>query len=181
MPAPQGAHGFFPSGGWAKGWTADPNRGFGKEQPGSWQYNILPFVEEQVPHELGRGLEVNSREFRAASLKLHKTSLPLFHCPTRRAAKPYPGAWGRAYNSTASSLPAMAKSDYAANGGDGVISSGDSPSMSVPSSYPEADDPDFRWPDTENPDTIQYHSGIMYYRSEIKQKPFFVGRRPTLR
>jgi prepilin-type N-terminal cleavage/methylation domain-containing protein len=28
------AHKFFPSGGWGFDWTADPNRGYGPDQPG---------------------------------------------------------------------------------------------------------------------------------------------------
>ena len=39
-------HKHLPSGGWGYDWTADPNRGYGPDQPGSWVYNILDFVEE---------------------------------------------------------------------------------------------------------------------------------------
>src|SRR3954451_3369851 len=35
------AHKFFPSGGWGFDWTADPNRGYGPDQPGSWSSDIL--------------------------------------------------------------------------------------------------------------------------------------------
>lgn len=37
--------GFFPSGGWGWCWTGDPDRGFGKSQPGGWAFSVLPFVE----------------------------------------------------------------------------------------------------------------------------------------
>ena len=39
-------NGFYPSGGWDYDWSADPDRGYGKEQPGGWSYSILAFIEE---------------------------------------------------------------------------------------------------------------------------------------
>lgn len=173
----EGAHGFFPSGGWSKEWTADPNRGYGKDQPGSWQYNILAFLEEQSTHDLGKGLV--STKFEQALRTMHATSLSVFHCPSRRAARPYPGKWITCYNSSVNVLPSFAKSDYAANGGDGVISSGDPPYMRVPRDYAEADDPEFAWTKTTDPETIQYHTGIMYYRSEIKHRHIKDGTSKT--
>ncbi len=53
---------FFPSGGWSFGWTGDPDRGFGKDQFGGWAYNILPFLEEGVIHDLGKGLTGTDKE-----------------------------------------------------------------------------------------------------------------------
>ena len=43
----------LPSGGWSWHWTGDPDMGFGREQPGSWLYHILPFIEEDDLHQLG--------------------------------------------------------------------------------------------------------------------------------
>src|SRR5688500_8950333 len=48
-------HKFFPSGGWGYYWTGDPNRGFGKKQPGSWAYSSLPFMEQGQLHQRGKG------------------------------------------------------------------------------------------------------------------------------
>src|SRR5688572_2876164 len=36
----------FPTGGWGYRWTGDPDRGHDREQPGSWAYQMLPFIEE---------------------------------------------------------------------------------------------------------------------------------------
>ncbi len=34
-----------------------PDMGFGKGQPGGWGYSVLPYIEEQSLHDLGKGLE----------------------------------------------------------------------------------------------------------------------------
>jgi len=43
----------FPTGGWGYQWVGDPDRGFGKDKPGGWVYNILPFIEETALHSRG--------------------------------------------------------------------------------------------------------------------------------
>src|SRR5688572_17140910 len=43
-------HKFFPSGGWGYNFMADPDRGTGEKQPGSWAYSCLPHLEEQDLH-----------------------------------------------------------------------------------------------------------------------------------
>ena len=44
--------GFYPSGGWGANWVGDADRGFGRDQPGGWIYNVLPFIEEDAMHSL---------------------------------------------------------------------------------------------------------------------------------
>jgi len=157
------AYGFLPSGGWAKEWMADPNRGIGKSQPGSWQYNCLPFVEQQALHDRGVGLRAGAlaRELR----ELAQTPVHDFHCPSRRSAIAYPHAWNVCYNMP--SVPnVVAKSDYAANAGDSRMHSGDPP-MQIPS-LQQADAPDFPWTDTTDESERTFQTGVMYYRSEIE-------------
>ena len=36
----------FASGGWGWVWQGDPDRGNGKNQPGGWIFNILPYLEQ---------------------------------------------------------------------------------------------------------------------------------------
>src|SRR5438046_2235683 len=50
------AHKYLPSGGWRDSYWADPNRGYGGKQPGSWYYNILAYIEEQALRDLGKGI-----------------------------------------------------------------------------------------------------------------------------
>ena len=40
--------GFLPSGGWGFQWAEVPGLGSGKNQPGSWPYQILPYIEQQM-------------------------------------------------------------------------------------------------------------------------------------
>ena len=46
----------YPTSGWGYTWCGDPDRGFGRLQPGGWIYNTLPFIEETTTHDLGKGL-----------------------------------------------------------------------------------------------------------------------------
>src|ERR1700759_644097 len=64
---------YFPTGGWGFDWTADPNRGYGPDQPGSWIYNILDFVEEANVRNLGKGLATTRAGFQTASTQRHQT------------------------------------------------------------------------------------------------------------
>ena len=63
----------FPTGGWDFFWTADPNRGFGKEQPGSWLFSILPFMEEQSAYSLAQGQ--TGADYNTAMAQLHQGDL----------------------------------------------------------------------------------------------------------
>ena len=79
---------FFPSGGWGRRWVCDPDRGFGRRQPGGWAYHILPFIEQEPLHTLGAGAsDAEKRRLNAARIG---TPLPIFYCPTRRPVGAYP-------------------------------------------------------------------------------------------
>src|SRR3954454_17637693 len=68
-------HKYLPSGGWGFDWTADANRGYGPDQPGSWVYNILDYVEEGNLRSLEKGLVTTNPGFQSASITLHQTSI----------------------------------------------------------------------------------------------------------
>jgi type II secretory pathway pseudopilin PulG len=66
---------YWPSGGWGYDWTADSNRGYGPDQPGSWIFNILDFVEEGNLRNSEKGLATTAPGFQTASITLHKLRL----------------------------------------------------------------------------------------------------------
>lgn len=161
----ESALGALPSGGWGKEWTGDPNRGFGPDQPGSWQFNILPYIEYADVHGLAKGFTVGSAEYERGSQLMHETAIPAFHCPSRRDAVILPGGWAVCYNSDSNKLPRFAKNDYAANAGDGRENSGDR--YAIPTSYDQADNPAYTWSATNDPTDPLYCSGVVYYRSHV--------------
>src|SRR6188472_2426672 len=65
-------HGCLPSGGWGYNYMADPDRGFGKTQTGSWAYSCLPYMEEQAIHQIGAGV-TNLTDKKAALAVLSAT------------------------------------------------------------------------------------------------------------
>src|SRR5262245_12011818 len=66
-------HKFLPSGGWGRLWSGDPNRGYGENQPGSWAYNILTYVEEGALRDLGRGKTAGTAPYQEALETLNST------------------------------------------------------------------------------------------------------------
>ena len=123
----ESVHKHLPTGGWTWAWSGDPDRGFGEEQPGSWCYNILPFMERQEIHDLGSDGQPDYVSSQQKSDTSIATTTPLaeFHCPSRREAKLYPGYWklesptDGPKNATNTEL--IAKTDYAACGGNKTI------------------------------------------------------------
>lgn len=103
---------FYPTGGWGYQWVGDADRGFSRRQPGGWQYNILPYMEEQALHDLGKGKSDADKKI-AHGLRV-STPIPLFYCPTRRRPESFPSGY-TAHNSNKPGQ--VARSDYAANGG----------------------------------------------------------------
>src|SRR4051812_33227138 len=110
---------YFPSGGWAYNWLPDPNRGSGEDQPGSWIYNVLPYIEETAVHDLGKTpVLTTSGALTTAAIQRLQTPLGEFICPSRRTVQIFPGYFlSDTYMQTGMTTLAargLAKSDYAA-------------------------------------------------------------------
>src|SRR5687768_16711114 len=74
-------HKFLPSAGWGYNFMADPDRGAGAKQPGSWAYSCLPYLEEQSIHQIGAGIAGStSAPKRAALADLSSRPVAAFYC-----------------------------------------------------------------------------------------------------
>lgn len=160
------SQGHFPSGGWNSGWIGDPNRGFGRRQPGSWSYNILPYIEEEQLHDLGRNLP-DAERLKAAA-QLYGSTVPLFTCVSRRTPEPQPFVRTRIVKNAdmkeLARLNKAARSDYAGNMG--IVLPGYKFAIG-PSSYEEGD----RWENGKNYRNSWIASenyGVIFQRSEVK-------------
>lgn len=145
----------LPAGGWSWQWVGDPQRGHGDKQPGGWIYNTLPFLEQQALYDL-------------PSDELQSKPLALFHCPSRRIAKPYANHW-RHEPKNAAVADNHARSDYAANGGDFYSNLGPGPAT-----YEEADANSSVWSDSPRNAT-----GIAHCRSVVRPADIVDGLSST--
>ena len=102
-------------------WVGDPLRGAGKNQPGGWIFSLLPYVEQESVYRLpddGDADRITAQQMAKASEML-KVALPIFQCPSRRPAMPYPYTLGSEWNTVnAAPTDLVARSDFAGNGGD---------------------------------------------------------------
>lgn len=174
-------HGFLPTGGWGLWFTGDPDRGYGGNQPGGWYYSILTYIEEDAIRNLGRGDTDDQDAWEPSSITAHQTPIAMFHCPSRRPATIYRALWTGVRVQTWISLIApsqgVVKADYAANSGDSLIFAsyddyGTDKLLWAPLDYEQLESTDPRrggprWTDTNDPSTIFYQTGVIYYRSQL--------------
>jgi prepilin-type N-terminal cleavage/methylation domain-containing protein len=140
----------FPSTGLGHGWVGDPNYGHGRTQPGGWIYNTLPFIEEQVIHDMGLGVGTSSTD--PARKKIFAERAPMtiktMICPSRRGGGPYANrnAPGLMSFSNQDGAAVFARSDYAGNLGDGKTATfpGGSGPESPPTDY-QLEFSDIKW------------------------------------
>ncbi|QDT68615.1 Type II secretion system protein G precursor [Planctomycetes bacterium MalM25] len=165
-------HGYLPSGGWGTRFVADPTLGYGEDQPGSWYYSVFSYLESNALRDLGRDTTRGQQPWKDAILQLIATPIKTFNCPSRRQV-----ALGVRSSTTISPefrfiLNAIvAKGDYAANSGDArrhatVGYSGES--MKMPLAVQQVQLGLFTdWPETSNPDSPDFQTGVSFVRSEI--------------
>ncbi|MFQ5730910.1 MAG: DUF1559 domain-containing protein [Planctomycetaceae bacterium] len=149
------AHGYFPSNGWGYLWIGEPDRGSGRQQPGGWIYQLLPYLEQQPLRKLGSGQPDALR--RRSLAELSRTPLAVFSCPTRSAQAVSPR---NPILNPRNSLPVefVAKTDYAVNEGDYITDTREGPT-----SLAEGDRPGgYAWRNVDRA------SGVCFQRSEIR-------------
>ena len=127
--------GHFPTGGWGWWWVGDPDRGFGKDQPGGWAFNVMPFTEEDSAYKIASDGDPknNSQRQLDTMREVINKPLSLIGCPSRRGgARPFPKPIdGTYYAKDASSAvgggrgvaaaPHAGRGDYAINCGDAPV------------------------------------------------------------
>ncbi|MFM1904545.1 MAG: hypothetical protein RLZZ440_2445 [Planctomycetota bacterium] len=117
----EGQHRHLPSGGWGWNWVGDPDLGAGPDQPGSWAYNILPFLDATALHDLpsdGKPLVITARQRQGAAVAIG-TAAAGFNCPSRRGTAAFP-LKRLVFNSDIPSSTRVGRTDYAINAGDGA-------------------------------------------------------------
>lgn len=166
----ESAQGYLPTGGWGFGYIGDPDRGYGKSQPGGWMYNILAFIEEDGLRSIGKGLQGREKK-RALGMQLATTPVSSYSCPSRREAvarefknyDPWINAW-------TARLPKTARGDYVFNGG-----SGRDGARYGPDSYEEGDADDYDWGSGTDPS----NNGICFQRSALSLRRISDGMSKT--
>ena len=173
----ESAYGCFPGGGWGWRWIGDPELGCGKDQPGSWGFCALPYIEQQAIYEIASGLSGTARSDALANRL--STPVATFICPSRRSISVYQD--GRVSNPYQSgNMPPWyyqglsCRSDYVACAGGNFIGP---ISGASPSSVSMANWGGFTWP---VPTNYENASGVSYYRSEIGVRDITDGTSNTM-
>jgi prepilin-type N-terminal cleavage/methylation domain-containing protein len=118
--AHENSMGHLPTGGWGWEWVGDADRGFGKDQPGGWLYNITPFLESTELHELpydGIPDQQTPPQVLGATEMTLRT-VGIINCPSRRTGPFLATSQTNFRNTTSLFGKYVGRSDYAANSGD---------------------------------------------------------------
>ena len=117
-------HKIFPTGGWGWFGVGDADRGYKRNQPGGWVFNLLPYLEQPALHaRAGDGDRENiSAGQRAGTLAVLQSPLEVFRCPSRRGQllqpKPYDGSYYANNSASGTGNIVAGRSDYAISCGD---------------------------------------------------------------
>jgi len=164
---------FFPTGGWGYYWEGDPDRGFGRRQPGGWIFNVLPWMEQQSLRDIGSGETFEQKKI--SRIRLVQQPITICNCPSRRPPVLYPcvpGPWGPnvKYNMAYEQVSLVARGDYAMNCGSqpySEVTNGPAPEV-APNGIDYEPASNFVWPRVDDPTNYQYHNGISYLRSMVR-------------
>jgi prepilin-type processing-associated H-X9-DG protein len=93
----ESVQGHLPTGGWGHRWIGEPDAGYGEDQPGSWAYNILAYIEQESLRTLGSGIanlavDPLNMDHQAALMQLVRTPVAVFNCPSKRPLDVWPYA-----------------------------------------------------------------------------------------
>jgi prepilin-type N-terminal cleavage/methylation domain-containing protein/prepilin-type processing-associated H-X9-DG protein len=155
---------YYPTGGWGYEYVGDPDRGYGKTQPGGWLYSLLPGIEMNSLREMGRGGSAATKKLMARQVAC--TPLSFMNCPTRRTVMLFNNTnnpHGTNYvASNAEASPVIARGDYAACSGS------------------QANCENWDDVDTIDPANSHFMNGLIYYKSQIQPKDVRRGTSHTI-
>jgi prepilin-type N-terminal cleavage/methylation domain-containing protein/prepilin-type processing-associated H-X9-DG protein len=178
----------LPSGGWWVTFLGYPEYGNGKNQPGGWMYNILPFMEEQALHDIGKGATTVAAR-RAATKQRVQSPFSGMTCPSRRSANLFDFTSSGLNYVDCDPFQQCSKTDYAANAGDMIVSE---PSAGVPytvTTYQEGLNNDWKllkWTRVKynngvqsGTESLRDGTGIIYTHSEVSFRRVVDGTSKT--
>jgi prepilin-type N-terminal cleavage/methylation domain-containing protein/prepilin-type processing-associated H-X9-DG protein len=180
--------GFYPTGGWCTLWTGDPLRGFGRDQPGGWIYNILPYIEQEPLWNLpddGDAWNITPQQKTQAAI-MSETPLALMNCPSRRPSQLYPYTQVSGWDlRNAYTVKLVARNDYAANAGDCNGWTGETYSFMYyngnsqsETDYSKLNNLTFPY-GKEHPNLHKHFTGIVYIRSQLPMNQVLDGTSST--
>ena len=160
------AHGHYPTGGWSFQWIGDPDRGYGLDQPGSWPFNILEYIEMGQVRNMAANTAGGAPGTQKYIVLTEMTTIPIptYYCPSRRpavATAPKSYLTDRQRNAGMPDSKVVSKCDYAANIGNIDNAGDDDRKNMVPTSTDKDEIANFAWLDNGD------YDGICYYRSII--------------
>ncbi len=147
-------HRHIPSNGWGFSWVGEARQGYGQDQCGGWVFNILTSMEAASVRDI---TNVEIGEMKIKARRLQETFVNGFVCPSRRSS-PVGAYTETTFGLINSDYPtAVAKTDYAINGGDRYVDV-----VPGPPTYQDAQTGRYRWL------THQNVTGVSFQRSQWK-------------
>ena len=163
----------FPSGGWGFRWMGDPDAGTGARQPGGWIYQVAPYIEQAGVTHIGGGSKGQAKYDALAQQR--SAIVPMFYCPSRRAAVPMPSV-EMCFN--AGNPEFEARTDYAANGGAAYVSTAAGPAPNADYTDCLTGYPSCAW--NQSNDTINRFTGVVTARLGAKLRQVTDGTSNTI-
>jgi len=145
-------HRRLPTNGWGYEWLGLADRGFGRDQPGGWIYQLLPQLEATPIFQLSAsngGLPQSN-----SLIKMARTPLPLLRCPSRPGSQREPQGSNINYRLLTAQPVDCSRTDYAINEGDFISNTG-----AGPATLANGVDPYYAWKEMSSVTGVSWQRG----------------------